>query len=108
MGASLQDVPRSPSPHRHRLFRRYLGYAGRGLLHDVELVRVVDVARVPQLHAAERGGNAGTHLDGVGVHAHHGRWQADALDHLDVAHYVGPPEKAATTAGQQRWLIASL
>jgi hypothetical protein len=22
--------------------------------------------------------------------------------------YVGPPEKAATTAGQQRWLIASL
>jgi len=22
--------------------------------------------------------------------------------------YLGPPEKAATTAGQQRWLIASL
>ena len=22
--------------------------------------------------------------------------------------YFGPPEKAATTAGQQRWLIASL
>ena len=25
-----------------------------------------------------------------------------------TALYFGPPEKAATTAGQQRWLIASL
>jgi predicted nucleic acid-binding protein len=41
--------------------------------------------------------------------------QAEALalaTHLDHpvydCLYLGPPEKAATTAGQQRWLIASL
>jgi hypothetical protein len=29
-------------------------------------------------------------------------------DVVEVSNYVGPPEKAATTAGQQRWFIASL
>jgi hypothetical protein len=32
------------------------------------------------------------------------RQQRDGYTRL----YVGPPEKAATTAGRQRWLIASL
>jgi hypothetical protein len=37
------------------------------------------------------------------------RYQIEGIFSVNQESYqLGPPEKAATTAGQQRWLIASL